>query len=175
MQELKFGYVVNGQTLSDQSLTSASFPNTFGHEEYVIVGSAMDGNDITDLQCLMSARQGSVKVQKEVEYNLQDDPQVFWSRNINEEFIARLWAFKRIKYFLDDNTDSDTCIQYNSVSAPNSYDYDYDPEYYDGEDCKLQAIRLALKYNFVVIDLTAMVVEENDKYVKKGKAKFKNS
>ena len=35
------------------------------------------------------------------------------------------------------------------------------------DKCKKEAIRLALKYNFVT-DVTSMVVEEDDKYVKKG-------
>ena len=35
------------------------------------------------------------------------------------------------------------------------------------DKCKKEAIRLALKYNFVT-DVTSMVIEEEDKYVKKG-------
>merc|ERR1719288_135735 len=35
------------------------------------------------------------------------------------------------------------------------------------DNCKEEAIRLALKYNFVT-DVTSMVVEEHDEYVKKG-------
>ena len=35
------------------------------------------------------------------------------------------------------------------------------------DKCKKEAIRLALKYNFVT-DVTSMIIEEEDKYVKKG-------
>merc|ERR1712157_138500 len=34
-------------------------------------------------------------------------------------------------------------------------------------ECEEEAIRLALKYNFVT-DLTSLVIEENDEYIKKG-------
>merc|ERR1711881_114210 len=37
----------------------------------------------------------------------------------------------------------------------------------DEDKCKEEAIRLALEYNFVT-DVTSMVVEEEDEYVKKG-------
>jgi len=46
-------------------------------------------------------------------------------------------------------------------------EYDDNSEFPDGSDrCEKEAIRLALKYNFVT-DVTSMVVEENDEYITK--------
>ena len=49
----------------------------------------------------------------------------------------------------------------------NEEEYDDDLEFPEGSDrCEKEAIRLALKYNFVT-DVTSMVVEEDDEYITK--------
>ena len=51
--------------------------------------------------------------------------------------------------------------------SENEEEYDDDLEFPEGSDrCEKEAIRLALKYNFVT-DVTSMVVEEDDEYITK--------
>ena len=71
-------------------------------------------------------------------------PNSGWVYSPSEEFMSRLWAFKRINYLLKEDRTTN-----NSNSN------------------KAEAIKLALEYNFVT-DVTSMVVEESDEYVKKG-------
>merc|ERR1712066_900312 len=49
----------------------------------------------------------------------------------------------------------------------NNFESKIEPRNFAEDECEEEAIRLALKYNFVT-DVTSMVVEEEDEYVKKG-------
>merc|ERR1711963_1372831 len=107
-----------------------------------------------------------------------------------EQFMERLWAYKRINYLMEgntnctkgiDNTLGDKEITEETTTNPEAIDYSqyYDDgnaatvtpkvEYEDDADdkCEEEALRLALKYNFVT-DLTSLVIEENDEYINKG-------
>merc|ERR1711923_189350 len=97
-------------------------------------------------------------------------PQPIWEQSPTEKFMERLWAYKRINYLSDnDKTCSkgiDTTI--NDVLAENipkaEEEENEEPK---KNECEEEAIRLALKYNFVT-DLTSLVIEENDEYINKG-------
>ena len=65
----------------------------------------------------------------------------------------KTWAFKRINYLL---TGAKECIKL--VAAYNIGNND---------SCIQEALGLALEYNFVT-DLTSLVIEENDDYIKEG-------
>ena len=82
--------------------------------------------------------------------------------------MERLWAYKRINYLLDTPALSDptkplcekgidkTLLEYPlDIKIPDNFDR-----------CEKEAVRLALKFNFVT-DLTSMVVEETDEYTTK--------
>lgn len=101
-----------------------------------------------------------------------------WQKTEAEAFMERLWAFKRIKYLLskDNNchlaTDKrwmsattteatiDTYDEYNNESEESTNE-----EVEEEDQCEAEALKLALKYNFVT-KITSMVVEADDKYVK---------
>merc|ERR1711976_1161576 len=97
-------------------------------------------------------------------------PQPIWEQSPTEKFMERLWAYKRINYLSDnDKTCSkgiDTTI--NDVLAENiPKTEEEENEEPKKNKCEEEAIRLALKYNFVT-DLTSLVIEENDEYINKG-------
>merc|ERR1712113_672924 len=97
-------------------------------------------------------------------------PQPIWEQSPTEKFMERLWAYKRINYLSDnDKTCSkgiDTTI--NDVLAENIPKVEEEEnEEPRKNECEEEAIRLALKYNFVT-DLTSLVIEENDEYINKG-------
>merc|ERR1739838_1255883 len=86
-----------------------------------------------------------------------------------EKFMERLWAYKRINYLKDDKTNRTKAID-NTLNDDNIPETTAAPEeeYEDEkEECEDEALRLALKYNFVT-DLTSLVIEEDDDYVNKG-------
>merc|ERR1712012_828193 len=95
-----------------------------------------------------------------------------------EEFMERLWAFKRIKYLLNDKEDcgaalrdsddlelrvDDMAFEYNTEESTETSEEDDEEE----NVCQNEAINIARRYNFVT-DVTSMVVEANDNYVKNG-------
>merc|ERR550534_2732788 len=83
--------------------------------------------------------------------------------------MERLWAYKRINYLKDDKKNCTEAID-NTLDDDNIPETTAAPEEEDeGENdkCEDEALRLALKYNFVT-DLTSLVIEEDDDYVNKG-------
>merc|ERR1719362_603847 len=96
-------------------------------------------------------------------------PQPIWEQSPTEQFMERLWAYKRINYLNEDETNCTKAID-NTLSDDNIPETTAKPEeeYEDEDDeCEDEALRLALKYNFVT-DLTSLVIEEDDDYVNKG-------
>ena len=101
-----------------------------------------------------------------------------YHENQSEEFMKRLWAYKRIKYMLANNNscwvepifeNNETEMNTEEIIDYNFEDnYDYDDDHYDDEQdeqediptCIKPATNLALKYGFVT-DLTSLLVEEN--------------
>ena len=82
--------------------------------------------------------------------------------------MERLWAYKRINYLLDTPALSDPTkpsCEKGIDETPLEYSLDIKiPDNFDR--CEKEAVRLALKFNFVT-DLTSMVVEETDEYTTK--------
>jgi len=106
-------------------------------------------------------------------------PQPIWEQSPTESFMERLWAYKRINFLSDDkkncsrgidNTLNDTENVTEANEEKNEVTEDEDSE---KNECEDEAIRLALKYNFVT-DLTSLVIEENDDYIKKGPVSIGN-
>merc|ERR1739838_96511 len=96
-------------------------------------------------------------------------PQPIWEQSPTEQFMERPWAYKRINYLKDDETNCTKAID-NTLNDDNIPETTAAPEeeYEDEkEECEDEALRLALKYNFVT-DLTSLVIEEDDDYVNKG-------
>merc|ERR1711936_688619 len=100
-------------------------------------------------------------------------PQFEWKQTPTEKFMERLWAFKRISYLLDDQVQCTRGIDEfaDNEELPETTTNSSETQAIDSksneDECKEEAIRLALKYNFVT-DVTSMVVEEEDEYVSKG-------
>ena len=195
LKNVNFEYMVNGEKLEPQNLTSTNMKRIFGAHEYSIVGEFDTLQEINEIQIIMKAEDTTGNIEKMIslkpcppdtpialpavenhvdqetieignrtsEYAVEFDlfetkrrclpipnlppnqiPNSGWVYSPSEEFMSRLWAFKRINYLLKEDKTSNNS---NSNEA--------------------EAIKLALEYNFVT-DVTSMVVEESDEYVKKG-------
>merc|ERR1711971_538758 len=191
LKNVNFEYMVNGEKLERQNLTSTNIKRIFGAHEYSIVGEFDTLQEINEVQIIMKAEDTTGNIEKMIslkpcppdialpavenrvdqetieienrtsEYAVDFDlletrrrclpmpnllpnqiPNSGWVYSPSEEFMSRLWAFKRINYLLKEDKTAN-----NSNEA--------------------EAIKLALEYNFVT-DVTSMVVEESDEYVKKG-------
>ena len=85
-----------------------------------------------------------------------------WQKSEAEEFMEKLWAYKRIHLLLDRKE----CGQYldePTYSQEPIDDYTEDVE--ENENCTNKAIELAKEYNFVT-KVTSLVVESNNEYIK---------
>merc|ERR1712066_424713 len=78
-------------------------------------------------------------------------------------------AYKRINYLSDGNKNCSKGIDntVNDVLAENIPRADVEEFKEPKNECEEEAIRLALKYNFVT-DLTSLVIEANGEYINKG-------
>merc|ERR1712193_335475 len=100
-------------------------------------------------------------------------PQPIWEQSPTESFMERLWAYKRINFLSDDKKDCARGIDNTLNDTENATEANVEKievtevEESEKNECEDEAIRLALKYNFVT-DLTSLVIEENDDYIKKG-------
>merc|ERR1712062_684732 len=107
-------------------------------------------------------------------------PTPTWHQTETEEFMERLWAFKRIKYLLNDKEDcraalrdSDDDLEVRETTTEVVFDYVDEEESSEEEEikeenvCQNEAVNLAKKFNFVT-DVTSMVVESNDDYINSG-------
>jgi len=198
LKDVSFEYLVNGERIIPENLTSTSIDKVFGSAEYSITGT-LPNEEINEIQ---------VKISAQTDLGIFEDlliltpclrehprsfptnenhefitigrcfpyipvPQPIWKQTPTEKFMERLWAFKRISYLLGDQAqctkgidefaDDEELPQTTTEPTENS-----ENDLESNEDkCKEEAIRLALEYNFVT-DVTSMVVEEEDEYVKKG-------
>ena len=85
-----------------------------------------------------------------------------WQKSEAEEFMEKLWAYKRVHLLLDPKE----CGQYldePTYSQEPIDDYIEDAE--ENENCTKKAIELAKEYNFVT-KVTSLVVESNNEYIK---------
>merc|ERR1719422_1033107 len=98
-------------------------------------------------------------------------PAPTWHQTETEEFMERLWAFKRIKYLLNDKEDCTLAIRVD----PTNIDYLEAPEspkeesneVTDENICENEAVNLAKQFNFVT-EVTSMVVESTEDYINNG-------
>jgi len=202
LKDVSFEYIVNGNRIVPENLTSPTINQVFGSNEYAIVGTLPESEEINEIKVVMKAKDQVGNVEKLITIKpcilpvyplpspkplpdqitplpilpkrcfpvIPPQPQPIWEQSPTEKFMERLWAYKRINYLSDnDKTCSkgiDTTI--NDVLAENIPKVDEeDNEEPKKNKCEEEAIRLALKYNFVT-DLTSLVIEENDEYINKG-------
>jgi len=202
LKDVSFEYIVNGNRIVPENLTSPTINQVFGSNEYSIVGTLPESEEINEIKVVMKAKDQVGIVEKLITIKpcilpvyplpspkplpdqitplpilpkrcfpvIPPQPQPIWEQSPTEKFMERLWAYKRINYLSDnDKTCSkgiDTTI--NDVLAENipkaEEEENEEPK---KNECEEEAIRLALKYNFVT-DLTSLVIEENDEYINKG-------
>ena len=118
----------------------------FGSNEYSVAGSLPEFENINDITIIM-------KVQNK-NYNAISFRGSALKQSPTESFMGRLWAFKRINYLLSDKNDC-------SKSLSGIFKFG------NADNCREEAQKLALEYNFVT-DLTSLVIEDNNSYIKKG-------
>ena len=146
MKDVTFEYLVNGKEIPKEQLTLTAFDQTFGLNEYSIAGSFPKNEEINEIQVIMKVKneiQNTISLRRS---DLEQSP--------TESFMERLWAFKRINYLL---TNKEDCTR--GLSALFKFG--------NVDDCREEALKLALEYSFVT-DLTSLVIEENNSYTKKG-------
>merc|ERR1739848_727650 len=163
LKDVEFEYMYNGQRISPANLTSTHIDHAHGKNEYVIAGNFEPIDSVIDIRLIIKANDGDFLQEliihpclapregepRALDINEQRHhicfPSVFWNKTENEEFLERLWAFKRIKYLLEDSD----CE--NAQEDAN-------------QSCKEEATELALQYNFVT-EVTSLVVEANGEYL----------
>lgn len=138
--------MVNGEEIPKEQLTLTAVDQAFGSNEYSVAGSLPENEKINEIQVIM-------KVQNKIQ-NTISIPGSALKQSTTESFMGRLWAFKRINYLLSDKND---CSK--SLSAIFKFG--------NANNCREEAKKLALEYNFVT-DLTSLVIEDNNSYIKKG-------
>merc|ERR1711935_591593 len=163
----KFEYLVNGKKVPSNKLTTTPIGQAFGRSEYVVAGSYPDDEEINELEVIVKSQKNVVESismkpcdprgQRATENcfpNLSNTDK----RTETEVFLNRLWASKRINYLLNQKKDCTRALGTRIGILRSGQTEDA---------CKSEALNLALEYNFVT-DLTSIVIEDDDKYVKKG-------
>jgi hypothetical protein len=165
LRGVSFEYEVNEEKIPCHQLTTTELGQAFGSNEYCIAGSYPSNEEIEYIEITMKSkfnipefisfkRCGSTLSSPRPLSNLRCIPQsdssaiTFPGKNLNKDTIQRLWALKRIRYLLNEKK--------NCKDETNEVD-----SYHE------EALKLALEYNFVT-DLTSLVIEENDDYIKSG-------
>ena len=138
--------MVNGKEIPKEQLTLTAFDQTFGLNEYSVAGSFPENEEINEIQVIMKVKN---EIQNTISLSGSDLEQ-----SPTESFMKRLWAFKRINYLL---TNKEDCTK--GLSALFKFG--------NVDDCREEALKLALEYSFVT-DLTSLVIEENNSYMKRG-------
>jgi len=202
LKDVSFEYIVNGNRIIPENLTSPTINQVFGSNEYSIVGTLPESEEINEIKVVMKAKDQMGIVEKLITIKpcilpvyplpspkplpdqitplpilpkrcfpiIPPQPQPIWEQSPTEKFMERLWAYKRINYLSDNNKNCSKGIDdtINDVLAENIPKVDEEEnEEPEKNECEEEAIRLALKYNFVT-DLTSLVIEENDEYINKG-------
>ena len=188
---------MNGKSIVPENLTTTAISQVFGSNEYSIAGTFPEDEEINEIQVILKAKDQSGLIEKlfslrpcyrilpvtkpnplsDVIPNLPIPdrcfpiiaPQPIWEQSPTEQFMERLWAYKRINYLSEDNQECTKGIDKTIVSDDNA-NTTISPEAENEDEksgCKEEATRLALKYNFVT-DVTSLVIEEDDEYIKKG-------
>ena len=161
MKDVTFEYLVNGEKLSPRQLTSTSINQVFGSSEFSVAGNYSKTEEINEVQVIIKTQdkiQSTISVKPcgpiptETQRCIPKVP-TDTKPSSTDIFMKRLWAFKRINYLL---TGAKECIKL--VAAYNIGNND---------SCIQEALGLALEYNFVT-DLTSLVIEETNDYIKEG-------
>jgi len=197
LRDVTFEYIVNGKRILPENLTTTAINQVFGSNEYSIAGKFPEDEDINVVKVIMKGKdqvgayENIITIRpctfirptarpkplpgKIPNFPIPDrcfpiiTPQPIWEQSPTEQFMERLWAYKRINYLKDNETNCTKAID-NTLNDDNIPETTTKPEeeYEDENDkCEDEALRLALKYNFVT-DLTSLVIEEDDDYVNKG-------
>jgi hypothetical protein len=146
LKDVTFEYLVNGKEIPKEELTLTAVDQAFGSNEYSVAGSLPENEKINEIQIIMKVQN---KIQNAISIRgsaLKQSP--------TESFMGRLWAFKRINYLLTDKNDC-------SKSLSGIFKFG------NADSCRDEAQKLALEYSFVT-DLTSLVIEENNSYMKRG-------
>ena len=158
LKDVTLEYFVNGKRLSSQQLTSTSINQVFGSNEFSVAGGYPENEEINEVQVIIKSQDkikntislkpcGSITTQTH-----RCIPKA--STDMKLRFIERIWAFKRINFLLTPGRKECSKVDI-TISVGNN------------DSCVQEALRLALKYNFVT-DLTSLVIEETNDYIKKG-------
>merc|ERR1712156_371974 len=191
LKDVTFEYLVNGERIKPEFLTSTSIDKVFGSAEYSITGTLPNYEEINEIEVKINAQTdlGPFEDLFILTPCLRDHPRSFpdnedheiidigrcfpyipipqfeWKQTPTEKFMERLWAFKRINYLLNDQVECTKGIDEfaDNEELPETTTESNESQEVELNDdkCKKEAIRLALKYNFVT-DVTSMVVEEED-------------
>ena len=167
LKDVTLEYFVNGNRLPSQQLTSTSINQVFGSNEFSVAGSYPENEEINEVQVIIKSQDkiistisfkpcGSIPTQTH-----RCIPKVSTDMKLSstEMFIERLWAFKRINFLLTPGGKECSKVD-RTIKIGNN------------DSCIQEALRLALKYNFVT-DLTSLVIEETNDYIKKGPVQIK--
>jgi hypothetical protein len=138
--------LVNGKKIPKEQLTLTAVDQAFGSNEYSVTGSLPENEKINEIRIIMKVQN---KIQNEISI-----PGSALKQSSTESFMGRLWAFKRINYLLNDKKDC-------SKSLSGIFKFG------NADSCREEAQKMALEYNFVT-DLTSLVVEDNNSYIKRG-------
>ena len=197
LRDVTFEYIVNGKRILPENLTTTAINQVFGSNEYSIAGKFPEDEDINVIKVIMKGKDQVGAYENIItirpctfirptarpkplpgripNFPIPDrcfpiiTPQPIWEQSPTEQFMERLWAYKRINYLKEDKTNCTKAID-NTLNDDNIPETTAAPEeeYEDeNEECEDEALRLALKYNFVT-DLTSLVIEEDDDYINKG-------
>ena len=210
LKNVKFVYKANGQVLDQANLTKTDVEYAFGKNEYAIVGDF--GEDINEIEIIVQADNDEendtiidtikilpcalpAQLETELKHHgcIPPRPQIpvkTWHQTPMEAFMERLWAFKRIKYLLNDKEDctlalrDDPVQEDHTVSVLRDYHTEDSEESEESDEenesseedieeniCENEAVKLAKEFNFVT-DVTSMVVEANSDYINNGKYLF---
>merc|ERR1711962_687436 len=199
LKDVTFEYLVNGERIPSNQLTTTTIAQAFGRSEYVVAGTYPEDEEINKIQVKINAQTdlGPFEDLFILTPCLRDHPRSFpdnedhenidigrcfpyipipqyeWKQTPAEKFMERLWAFKRINYLLNNQVECTKGIDEfaDNEELPETTTDSIKTQGINSKSnedkCKEEAIRLALKYNFVT-DVTSMVVEEEDEYVSKG-------
>ena len=137
--------MVNGKEIPKEQLTLTAVDQAFGSNEYSVAGSLPENEKLNEIQVIMKVKN---KIQNKISI-----PGSALKQSPTESFMRRLWAFKRINYLLNDKKDCSKSLSAIFTTTTDS--------------CGEEARKLALEYNFVT-DLTSLVVEDNNSYIKRG-------
>ena len=107
---VKFEYLVNGNKISPSCLTEDRFEKLSGSEEYSVTGTCLTDIKVRKFESKRTWTERGVEKFDykeivideivEVDEGMEASNVQFSANDQTEEFMERLWAFKRIKYML---------------------------------------------------------------------------